>query len=108
MVDRVYKESLPALRESLEQLKGEFSKLGKKTDWSRLRVEPVLDHVKRLEQLLGSEEFSGESARLGKGVRLFHSDLVYLRENVKGLKELLRSETPSHRERSRERRIRSD
>jgi hypothetical protein len=45
-----------------------------------------------LERLLDSGEFSGESTRLRKGVRLFHSDLVYLRENVKGLHEILQSE----------------
>jgi len=28
-------------------------------------------------------------------VRLFHSDLVYLRENVNGLKEILQSEKKS-------------
>ena len=63
MVDRVYKKALPALRKTLELLTKDFSQLGSKTDWSRLRVEPLLDHVRRLEQLLGSGDFSGESSR---------------------------------------------
>ncbi|MGP8072676.1 MAG: hypothetical protein ACLPZM_06060 [Thermoplasmata archaeon] len=88
MVDRVYKEDLPALRKTLEKLKAEFSELPSKTDWTRLRVDPLLRHAKQLEQKLRSQG----SARLSKGVRLFHSDLVYLRENVKGLRDVLESE----------------
>jgi hypothetical protein len=44
---------------------------------------------------LHSEEFSGEASRLRKGVVFFHSDLVYLGDNVKGLKSLLQSERKS-------------
>ena len=101
MVDRVYKQSLPVLRKSFEQLKEDFSKLDSKTDWSRLRVEPLLNHVRRLEQLLGSGEFSRESSRLRKGVRLFHSDLVYLRDNAQGLKEVLEAEKGASRRRNK-------
>ncbi|MGP8075216.1 MAG: hypothetical protein ACLP8Y_00520 [Thermoplasmata archaeon] len=93
MVDRVYKSDLPALRKALEKLKTEFSALNSKTNWSQLRVEPLLRHVKALELQLKSQG----SSRLTKGVRLFHSDLVYLRENVKGLKEVLQSEKKSLR-----------
>jgi chromosome segregation ATPase len=88
MVDRVYKAGIPALRKDLEQLKTEFSELKSTTDWRRVRVEPLLRHVKQLEQQLKSQG----SSRLRKGVRMFHSDLVYLRENVNGLKEALQSE----------------
>ncbi len=91
VVDRVYKADIPALRKALEKLKTEFSELNSRTDWTKLRVEPLLRHVKDLEQQL---RFQG-SSRLTKGVRLFHSDLVYLRENVKGLKEVLQSERRS-------------
>ena len=88
MVDRVYKSNIPAFRKTLEKLRVEFSTLNLRTDWTKLRVEPLLRHVKELERQLKSQKAS----RLSKGVRLLHSDLVYLRENVKGLKEILRSE----------------
>jgi hypothetical protein len=93
MVDRVYKEALPSLRESLQELKEDFTDLGPlKTDWTKLRIDPLLKHVESLERLLHSAEFSTESSRLGKGVGMFHSDLVYLRLNVKELEKLLLSE----------------
>lgn len=96
MVDRVYKEDLPRLKKALEELREEFSDLGpSKTDWARLRIDPLLKHIDSLEQLLHSKEFSQEFSHLRKGVVLFHSDLQYLRENVKGLEKLLQSETKS-------------
>jgi hypothetical protein len=94
MVDRAYKAELPSLRNTLEKLREDFSGLGSKTDWTRLRIEPLLKHLESLERLLGSERFSHESSRLTKGVELFHSDLVYFRTNVKGLKKILQSERP--------------
>jgi len=48
--------------------------------------------LRSLEQLLESGKFSQESSRLTKGVELFHSDLVYLKTNVRGLEKLLQSE----------------
>ena len=96
MVDRVYKEDLPRLRTTLEKLREDFSNLGQtKTDWTRLRIEPLLKHLEALEQLLNSREFSSEFSHLRKGVELFHSDLVYFRTNVKGLEKLLQSERKS-------------
>jgi molecular chaperone GrpE (heat shock protein) len=96
MVDKVYKKDLPRLKSDLEKLRDGFSSLGSsRTNWTKLRIEPLLKHLDSLEQLLNSEEFSRESSRLTKGVRLFHSDLVYLRENVKGLEKLLQSEKKS-------------
>jgi len=92
MVDRVYKKALPALRNDLEELRESFSNLDSKTDWTKLRIEPLLKHLRSLEQLLESGKFSQESSRLTKGVELFHSDLVYLKTNVKGLEKLLQSE----------------
>jgi len=52
----------------------------------------LLRHLESLEELLESDEFSRELSRLTKGVELFHSDLVYFRTNVKGLKKLLQPE----------------
>lgn len=96
MVDRAYKEDLPRLRKALEELRENFSSLdSSKTDWAKLRIDPLLKHLDSLEQLLHSGEFSREFSHLRKGVLLFHSDLVYLRENVKGLKKLLQSEKKS-------------
>ena len=89
MVDRVYKAQIPALRKRLARLREDFSNLNPTTNWTRLRIEPLLKHVQHLEQLLGSEELS---SRLTKGVVFFHSDLVYLRTNVQGLERLLQSE----------------
>jgi hypothetical protein len=93
MVDRAYKSGIPELRKSLEKLKKEFSKVKSSTDWTRLRIQPVLEHAKLLERKLKAQT----SARLSKGVRLFHSDLVYLRENVAGLKQVLQSELKAAR-----------
>ena len=95
MVDRMYKADLPRLRKTLEKLRENFSNLDSKTDWTKLRIEPLLKHLDSLEQLLRSKEFSRELSRLRKGVGLFHSDLVYLRENIKGLEKLLESERKS-------------
>jgi hypothetical protein len=93
MVDRVYKSALPKFRADLERLRRNFSSLGvTKTNWIELRIDPLLRHLDSLEQLLHSEEHSLESSRLRKGVAMFHSDLVYFRENVKGLELVLQSE----------------
>jgi hypothetical protein len=92
MVDRVYKGQIPALRQALEELRRDFSALNSKTNWAELRVEPLLQHARALEQLLRSRKFSSEFSRLRKGVVFFRSDLDYLRRNVRELKELLRSE----------------
>ena len=93
MVDRAYKEDLPRLKNRLEDLRADFADLGPRgSTWARLRIDPLLKHLDALERLMNSEEFSGEFSRLTKGVELFHSDLVYLRQNVKGLQKLLSSE----------------
>jgi hypothetical protein len=92
MVDRVYKQDLPKLGRALVQLQESFSQLDSTTDWTRLRVEPLLRHLESLERMMESREFSGEFSRLKKGVVLFHSDLEYFRTNVKGLTQLLQSE----------------
>lgn len=93
MVDRVYRTGVPQLRKELLRLRERFSTLDTKTDWIRLRVDPVLTHAEELEKLLMSRKFSLGSSRLTKGVALFHSDLVYLRANVKGLEKILQSES---------------
>lgn len=91
MVDRVYKGAIPEFRKALENLRTEFSRREFPTDWVRLRVEPVLRHARELERLVTSREFAGEFSRLRRGVSLFHSDLVYLRTNVKELERLLQA-----------------
>lgn len=92
MVDRVYKGAIPELRKRLERLRTEFARGDFRTDWVRLRVDPILNHAKELERLVAAREFSREFSRLTKGVALFHSDLVYLRTNVQALQDLLRAE----------------
>ena len=91
MVDRVYKADIPRLRNALDRLKEGFSGLDPGTDWTRLRIEPLLKHAEALEGLLGSPGFSDDSSRLRGIVVMFHSDLVYLRENVKALEKVLES-----------------
>ena len=96
-MDRTYKEDIPKAKRALEELKKEFSGVASTTDWTKLRIEPLLDHVKCLERVLRSPKFARETARLRRGVVMFHSDLVYLRENIKALKETLQVERRSHR-----------
>ena len=97
MVDRVYKASLPRLRNALLELRRNFTDLpNSKTDWVAIRINPLLRYLESLELSLHSPEFSGEFSHLRKGVELFHSDLVYLRVNVKGLEKLLQSEKSRH------------
>lgn len=91
-MDRSYKQDIPRARKALAQLKKEFARVPSTTDWTRLRIEPLLAHVKFLERLLRSPKFARETSRLRSGVAMFHADLVYLRENVKALKEILKAE----------------
>ena len=95
-MDRVYKEDIPANRKELEQLREDFSSIRSKTDWNKLRVDPLLAHARSLERLLQARQFARETSRLPRGVVMFHSDLVYLRENVKALKAILESERKAH------------
>jgi hypothetical protein len=95
-MDRSYKEDIPKNRRALEQLNKEFLGVASTTDWTKLRIEPLLEHVKFLERLLQSPKFARETSRLRRGVVMFHSDLVYLRENVKALKEILKVEKRFH------------
>jgi hypothetical protein len=88
MVDRVYKANIPAVRRALEKLRARFAKLDSKTDWTSLRIDPLLRHAKQLEQQLKQQG----SARLKRGVAMFHSDLVYFQENLKGLNRILHAE----------------
>jgi hypothetical protein len=92
LVDRVYKANLPALRTTLENLRKEFARLEPSTNWSRLRIEPLLKHVVALERSLRSREFPRTSSGLRGGVTMLHSDLVYLQSNVDALKRILASE----------------
>jgi hypothetical protein len=92
MVDRVYKSSLPKLRRDLEKLKRSFFQVNPRTNWARLRIDPLIQHVTSLEKLLRSKEHSREFMRLRKGVVLFRSDLVYFGTNVRGLKNILDAE----------------
>lgn len=95
-MDKAYKQDIPAARKALEKLKVEFSHLDSKTNWKALRVEPLLQHARSLERLLQSPRFAQEVARLPRGVAMFHSDLVYFRENVKALRAVLKLQTHSN------------
>lgn len=92
-MDRVYKEDIPEHRKTLMELRRKFSRIETDTDWIHLRVDPLLRHVKALERLAQSPRFANERNRLRNGVSMFHSDLVYLRENIKTLKAILAKRT---------------
>jgi len=92
LVDRVYKTDLVKLKNALEKLRDGFYGIDTDIGWVRLRIEILLKHIEYLEQLLHSPEFSLETKRLRRGVGMFHSDLVYLRENVKELEKFLQAE----------------
>lgn len=94
-MDKVYKEDIPRHKKTLLELKREFASVVRATDWTTLRIQPLLEHVTALERLLRSPKFSREHARLRKGVAMFHADLVYLRANIKALKEILAAERRS-------------
>lgn len=91
-MDRVYKAGIPQLREKLAGLKQEYSSLDSGTDWTKLRIEPLLKHAEGLEHILNQPDFAKEYSRLRRGVVMFHSDLVYLRDNVKALEKTLEAE----------------
>jgi hypothetical protein len=94
-MDRVYKRSIPETVVALENLKAEFAKVQPSTDWSKLRIEPLLGHARMLDEMLRSRKFSSEIDRLRRGVGMFHADLVYFRENIRGLNKVLESERRS-------------
>jgi hypothetical protein len=91
-MDRVYKRSIPDAIHRLEALRTQFADVDPKTDWTRLRVEPLLAHAKSLRGLLRSRSFARETSRLRTGVGMFHADLVYLQDNIRGLEKILISE----------------
>jgi hypothetical protein len=95
MVDRVYKGAIPDFRFKLEKIRKDFAGLPSKTDWNRLRVGPLLRLVESLEAVLTSKRHAVEISRLSRGVSMFHSDLVYLRHNVKELQKTLERERRS-------------
>lgn len=92
-MDRVYKAGIPRYLKEFESLRAELSGLRTKTDWVRLRVEPLIAHAEALNRLLRSARFAKETGRLRGGVVMFHADLVYLRTHIKVLKEILAKET---------------
>ena len=91
-MDRSYKQDIPSVIKRLELIREEFAAIESKTDWIRLRIEPLLEHAKSLERLINTRRFARETARLRRGVEMFHADLVYFRENVQGLRKVLESE----------------
>ena len=47
-MDRAYKQDIPSVIKRLEGLRDAFATLDSKTDWTRLRIEPLLEHAKSL------------------------------------------------------------
>ncbi len=92
-MDRVYKSNIPAQVKELAKLRTDFAALDSKSRWIRLRIDPLLAHAQSLESLLRAAEFSREVSRLRRGVEMFHADLVYFRDNIRGLKKALETES---------------
>lgn len=88
MVDKVYQNAWTDFRRDLVKLKEEFAKIDVSTDWTRLRIDPLLEHLKLLENRVNS----WRDLHLRGAVPMLHSDLVYFRDNVRGLKKVLISE----------------
>lgn len=93
----IHQADLPRLRKTLLNMRKEFSQFDPSTDWVRLRIDPLLAHIDQLKAMVRI----WDSSRQSGGVPMLHSDLVYFRENVKGLGRVLASE----RRRSRKQRI---
>jgi len=91
-MDKAYKEDIPKYKKVLEALRDDFSRVRPKTDWRKLRLELLLAHAARLHRQLQSPRFARETARLRKGVVMFHADLIYLRANIRALREILAEE----------------
>ena len=68
-MDRSYKEDIPKTRRALEELGKEFSGVASATNWTKLRIEPLLDHVKSLERLLRFAEVRTGDCTAEKGSR---------------------------------------
>ena len=66
-MDRSYKEDIPKTKGALEELKKEFSGVASTTDLTKLRIEPLLDHIKFLERLLRSPKFARETCTVETG-----------------------------------------
>ena len=96
-MDRSYKEDIPKAIRVLEVLKRDFSGISSKTDWNKLRIEPLLRHARALERIFLSPKFAHETERLTRGVAMFRADLVYLRENIRSLKGILLMESKPFR-----------
>lgn len=90
-MDKVYKSDIPEMIQTLRQFKSDFSRIESKTDWANLRIAPLLKHAKTLQKIIESPKFAKETARLTRGVRMFRSDLVYLRTNIAALRDVLMS-----------------
>src|ERR1700722_680410 len=91
-VDRSYKQDIPSVIKRLEHMRDQFAAIDSKTDWTRLRIEPLLEHAKSLDRLIHAKQFARETTRLRRGVAMFHADLVYFRDNIRGLNKVLESE----------------
>jgi hypothetical protein len=91
----VYKRGIPGMVQELEELRAAFSHRRSPTDWSRLRIDPLLAHARALDARLRSKRFQRETSRLRVGVEMFHSELVYLRVNVRALRRILETIRPT-------------
>jgi hypothetical protein len=97
-MDRTYKQDIPSFIKRLEHMRDEFAAIDSKTDWTRLRIEPLLEHAKSLDRLIHARQFARETTRLRHGVAMFHADLVYFRDNIQGLNKILESERKAARQ----------
>jgi hypothetical protein len=104
-MDKVYKKDIPSLIATLEDLHERFMRCDSKSNWRKLRIQPLLRHAKQLERVMQAPEFMHERERLTTGVAMFRSDLVYLRDNVRILRSILDSEEKTRSKRASHSRV---
>ena len=80
-----YLFNLTRLKKELEEIRDDFSKFAPLTDWNKIRVNPLLDH---LGNLMESLKWFPRSI----GEKLLEEDTKYFEKNIKGLRTVLKSE----------------
>jgi hypothetical protein len=80
-----YLFNLKRLKKELEEIKDDFSKFDPLTDWTRAKVNPLLNHVGNLMESLKWFPRSLDE-------KLLEDDVKYFEENIKGLRIVLKSE----------------
>lgn len=73
------------LEHELLRIRDEFSEFKPSTDWNRMRVEPLIAHLKLLKGILPDSPTQSIKS-------YYNLDIEYFKENIEGLKMVLKSE----------------